>query len=307
MYGLPSYNEIDPTALLSISYILMFGIMFGDAGHGLILFIGGLLFYKLKKMDLGAIVASAGLSAIVFGFMYGEMFGSHAFLERYEFTKRLIVIEPMRDINTILIATIALGAIIILISMLVNIINAVKSRNWGRFLFDQNGLSGMVLYISALALIVRMLLNLGELPSWFTWVLIILPLALIFLKEPLTHLLQRKKDWMPKNKGEFFLESFFELFEIILSYATNTISFVRLGAFALGHASMMSVVFILAGMTSGAGTVIAHVAGNVLVICLEGLIVGIQALRLEFYEMFSRYYTGDGREFKSIKYSNLSG
>lgn len=120
-------------------------------------------------------------------------------------------------------------------------------------------------------------------------------------------MLQGKKDWMPKNFGEFFLESFFELFEIVLSYATNTISFVRLGAFALGHASMMSVVFILAGMTSGTGSIITHILGNILVIGLEGLIVGIQALRLEFYEMFSRYYTGDGRPFNSVKTINSSG
>ena len=160
----------------------------------------------------------------------------------------------------------------------------------------------MVFYVSVLVLVLGMLTgkSVGVIPE----VLIAITLILIFLKEPLSKLVEKKKDWKPSSVGEFFLESFFELFEIILSFATNTISYVRLGAFAMAHASMMSVVFIIGDMVGpGVGYGIVMILGNALVMGLEGLIVGIQALRLEFYEMFSRYYTGDGREFISMKNS----
>lgn len=104
---------------------------------------------------------------------------------------------------------------------------------------------------------------------------------------------------MPEKKGMFIVEKFFELFEILLSFITNTMSFIRVGAFALNHVGMMSVVFLLSDMAQG-GSVVVQVLGNLLVIGLEGLIVGIQVLRLEYYEMFSRFFVGDGKEFQNI-------
>jgi V/A-type H+-transporting ATPase subunit I len=99
----------------------------------------------------------------------------------------------------------------------------------------------------------------------------------------------------------FFLEGCFELFEILLSYFTNTISFLRVGAFALSHAGMMAVVMLLAGAESGHPNIITLIIGNILVASMEGLVVGIQVLRLEYYEMFSRFYKGTGKEFKPYK------
>ncbi len=302
MYGLPSYKEIDPTTILALTYALMFGIMFGDVGHGLVLLIGGLAFYKTKEADIGAIVAAAGVFSILFGFIYGSVFGFEDVLRGNSITAPLAFISPMHDINTVLIASVALGAVIIIGSMLLNIANAIKSRDWGRAFFDQSGVAGLVFYGYIIFTVANMFFHLTTVPKAVSVVCIGIPLLLILFKEPLSLLLKKQKNWIPSKKGEYFLEAFFELFEILLSYATNTISFVRLGAFALGHASMMSVVFILGGMSSGAGYYITLILGNLLVIGLEGLVVGIQALRLEFYEMFSRYYTGGGRAFKSIKY-----
>lgn len=300
MYGLPSYTEIDPTKIVAFTYILMFGIMFGDVGHGLILAIGGFILYKIKKMNLAAIMSAAGVVSTVFGFIYGALFGNEEILRENPVTSKLALLEPMRDINTILVGAVALGAVIILFSMALGIINSFKRREFGNALFSQNGFAGIVFYLSVLVLVIGILLGkpVGVIPE----ILIAVTLILIFLKEPLSKLAEGKKDWKPKSIGEFILESFFELFEIILSFATNTISYVRLGAFAMAHASMMSVVFIIGDMAGpGVGYGIVMVLGNALVMGLEGLIVGIQALRLEFYEMFSRYYTGDGREFISIK------
>lgn len=97
----------------------------------------------------------------------------------------------------------------------------------------------------------------------------------------------------------FFVQSFFELFEIMLSFLSNTLSFVRIGAFAVSHAAMMGVVLMLAG-AEGGGSInwIIIVLGNLFVCAMEGLIVGIQVLRLEYYEMFSRFYKGSGKEFR---------
>lgn len=301
MYGLPSYSELDPTPILAISYALLFGIMFGDVGHGLLLLVGGLALYKVKKMDLAGIVAQAGFWATVFGFLYGSLFGNEEILRQNPITARFFVISPMEDITTILIATVALGAVMILIAMLLGMINAVKNRQWGKLLFTQNGVAGFVFYSFLLVMVVNMLLSFTTIPTVVSVLCIAVPLVLMFLQEPLSDLLAGKKNWLPKNKGEFVMESFFEMFEVILSYATNTISFVRLGAFALAHGCMMSVVFILADMATGAGHIVILILGNALVIGLEGLIVGIQSLRLEFYEMFSRFYEGGGRPFKNLK------
>ena len=95
------------------------------------------------------------------------------------------------------------------------------------------------------------------------------------------------------------MQNIFEMLEVVLSYVSNTVSFLRVGAFILVHAGMMTVVFTLAEMTSGFGYWFTVAVGNLIIMALEGLLVGIQALRLEFYEMFSRFFTGEGRPFKS--------
>ena len=125
----------------------------------------------------------------------------------------------------------------------------------------------------------------------------------MFLREPLGKLLNREKNWQPESWGEYFIQSFFEMFETMLSYVSNTMSFLRVGAFVLVHTGMMMVVSILAGDPSGAQYIPVMIVGNAVVIALEALLVGIQVLRLEFYEMFSRFYTGSGREFKPVDVS----
>ena len=106
---------------------------------------------------------------------------------------------------------------------------------------------------------------------------------------------------MPKEKGMFLVTAFFELFDVLLSYFSNTLSFVRIGAFAVSHAAMMEVVLMLAGAESGNLNWIVVVLGNLFVCGMEGLIVGIQVLRLEYYEMFSRFYKGTGRKFEPFR------
>ena len=121
---------------------------------------------------------------------------------------------------------------------------------------------------------------------------------MIAFKEPLANLVEKKKEIIPGSKGMFFVEAFFELFDVMLSYFSNTVSFVRIGAFAVSHAAMMEVVLMLAGAEAGSPNWIVVILGNIFVTAMEGLIVAIQVLRLEYYEMFSRFYKGNGRAFQ---------
>ncbi len=291
MYGLPSYNEFDPTWIFAISYFIMFGAMFGDVGQGLVLFIGGFLFAAIKKSRLGAIIGTVGISSAIFGVVYGSVFGNEEIIKGY---------NPMEHIMDVLIYAVFWGVGIILFVMLINIIIGIKNKDTRKAIFSQNGIAGLVFYGTAAFTVYSMLLNGGSLRPWIVWVVII-SVVLIMFQGVFSKLLERKKDWIPKNKGMFILESVFEMFEIVLSFVTNTLSFLRVGAFALNHVGMMGVVKILAEMIGGGSqNIVVLIIGNIVVIGLEGLVVGIQTLRLEFFEMFSRFYSGDGREFKSL-------
>lgn len=291
MYGVPAYNELDPTLFVAITYSLIFGIMFGDVGQGLCLVIGGFLLYKFKKLNLGAIVSLAGIFSTIFGFMYGSIFG-------YEEMIPHLWMKPMNNIMSTLIMAIIFGAGLILFSMILNIINAIKAKDYARLLFDTNGVAGLIFYASVLAC-VGLLFTKHALPGGIILALLFgIPLILMFFKEPLERKFKKQKNLFPDGKGMFILTAIFELFEVLLSYASNTISFLRVGAFALSHAAMMGVVLMFAGAEQGFGNIPVMILGNIFVACLEGLIVGIQVLRLEYYEMFSRFYSGSGKVFK---------
>ena len=302
MYGLPAYNEMDPTIFVSLTYAFIFGAMFGDAGQGICLAIGGFLLYHFKKIDLAAIIGTAGIFSTIFGFLYGSFFG-------FEDVVPAIWLRPMESmitvpfvgkLNTVFIVAIAFGMFMIIISMIFHIINAIKAHDIENIWFDHNAVAGLVFY-GSLVLTVVLFITGHKTPATIVLMLMfVVPLLVIFAKEPLTRLVQRKAELLPASKGMFFVQGFFELFEVLLSYFSNTLSFVRIGAFALSHAAMMQVVLTLAGYTHGGGghiNWIVIVLGNLFVCGMEGLVVGIQVLRLEYYEIFSRFYKGNGVPF----------
>lgn len=295
MYGLPSYGEIDPTPILAITYILFFGIMFGDVGQAAVLSIIGFILYKVKKMDLAGIVGIVGISGIVFGFIYGSVFGNEEIIPHLLHT---LPLRPMEQIMLMLGGTVGIGVITIIFGMALNVYNSFKEKSYGEAIFGHNGIAGLVFYISLLLLAGNIFLKWGVPNAVFAW-LITVSLLAMYLAEPLGKLTQGKKDWKPKG-AMFFVENFFELFEVLLSFLTNTISFLRIGAFAIIHVGMMTAVALLS-RGGGVGGIVVQVFGNVLVMVLEGLIVGIQVLRLEYYEMFSRYFSGKGKEFVSLR------
>ncbi|WP_028042069.1 V-type ATP synthase subunit I [Candidatus Stoquefichus massiliensis] len=302
MYGVPSYTDFDPTNLVAISYTFLFGMMFGDIGQGIVLSLVGYFFYKWKGMQLGAVGMRLGISSTIFGAIFGSFFG-------YEHLYEPMFI-PMESENTmtLLMAAIATGVILIIISIVFNIVLNLKKKHWGDLLFSQNGMAGLVFYVSVLLMVANMLVGL-DLPLGgpvYIVLLIAMPVVMIFLKEPLSHKLEGEK-MFPHGFGAFFTEAFFELFEVMLTFIANTMSFLRVGGFVLSHAGMMMVVYTLAKMVNGGvesltfAYLLVIVIGNIFVMCLEGMIVGIQVLRLEFYEMFSRYYEGKGKPFIAIK------
>ena len=299
MYGLPNYKEFDPTVLIAFTYSIIFGFMFGDVGQGLVLLVVGSILAHTKKSRLAAIIARCGFFSTIFGFMFGSVFGFEDIIEPLWLrpAKAMTALPVIGNLNTVFVFTISIGMFIILFMMILNIITKFKFKEHGEALFDTNGIAGLVFYASAIAVIMLFMTG-NTLPGGILLIIMfVLPLILIFLKEPLSALVEKKKVRLEGGKGMFIMQGFFELFEVLLSYFSNTLSFVRVGAFAVSHAAMMEVVLMLSGAESGSINWLVVVLGNLFVMGMEGLIVGIQVLRLEYYELFSRFYNGGGRAF----------
>ena len=304
MYGVPEYTEMDPTLFVAITYIIIFGIMFADLGQGLCLSLFGLLIWKLKKMKIGKILFPCGLSSAVFGTLFGSVFGFENLLD--PMYRALGFKDKLIDVNSqtgeIILLSILLGVVLLITAMFLNVYSSLKQKNPGRALFNQSGLAGIVFYGSTVfGLAAEIFLNIHVMTLPYVLGLIVLPFILIFFSEPLTDLINGETDWQPESWGGYIVEHLFESIEVLLSYVTNTMSFLRVGAFVLVHAGMMLVVFVLAETAGGFGYCIILVLGNVLVMALEALLVAIQALRLEYYEMFSRFYSGEGKPFEPVK------
>lgn len=300
MYGLPSYDEMDPTILLGLTYSFLFGFMFGDAGQGLCLLIGGFLLYRAKKMNLAAIISCCGFFSTIFGFLFGSVFGFEDVLEPLWLRpmSAMTQLPFIGNLNTVFIVAIAIGMGIILLTMVLNVINSLRCHDAEKAYFDTNGVAGIVFYTALVATVVLYMTG-NTLPATAVLVVMFLiPLLVIFFKEPLAALVEKKAKIMPEEKGMFVVQGCFELFEVLLSYFSNTLSFVRVGAFAVSHAAMMEVVLMLAGAEAGSPNWLVVILGNLFVCGMEGLIVGIQVLRLEYYELFSRFYKGTGRMFR---------
>ena len=289
MYGVPNYSELDPTSFVALTAFFMFGFMFGDVGQGIVILLLGLLL-KFKKNKLGPIFVAGGISSVIFGFLYGSIFGKENIIPA-------ILISPMKNITTMLLSGIIVGVVFILLAMMLNIKNGIKNKDKARVLLDKNGIAGLTFYGLVLAAIGFYFVK-GKmiLPMNVLIMLLLIPLLIILFKETIVRIVNKKKN----GEKPSFIENVFELIETLLSFASNTIAFVRLAAFAINHVGLCMAIYILSNMANSAGQIAIAVIGNIIVIGLEGLIVSIQILRLEYYELFSRFYTGDGREYKPI-------
>jgi len=304
-YARPRYEEVDPTLLIMLTFPLLFGAMFGDVGHGLVLvLLGGLVASRKVRAlrglaSLGMIIVACGLVATLFGFLYGSIFGLENVLPA-------LWLRPMDNIMQILMVAIGAGVVLLSLGFLLGMLNAWRARDWGRLLFDHNGFAGFVLYWSLIGLAAgAFVVGFPVRPLVFVVPAVVASLAVMF-SEALTHLIAGHRPLVEGGLGTYAIGTIFELFETLISFLSNSLSYVRVGAFAVAHGGLSAVVFILAQMVSptrGIGYWIVVALGNLFIIGFEGLIVGIQTMRLEYYEFFSKFFAGGGMRYQPIRLS----
>lgn len=289
MYGVPNYEEIDPTPFFAITYMLLFGSMFGDVGQGLFFAIAGILVGKFINKDFGGLVTRLGVSSTIFGFLYGSVFGLETVIKP-------ILFNPYENINTILIMAIALGVILLIMSYSLGVTNYIRTKNFEELYFGEKGIAGFLLYISILGIASTKLFDLNSIIfDIFLIIAILCILSMIFKKVLYQKFVLKQKTALPNG---YFIESSFSIVETIISIFSGTISFIRVGAFAINHVGLFLAFSTIGNMIgTKTGSIVMIIIGNIVILGLEGLIVFIQSLRLEYYEMFSKYYIGDGREF----------
>ena len=299
MYGAPNYDEIDPTPFFAITYMLLYGLMFGDLGQGLVFL--GLGFWLSKKNEtFGAILKRIGISASIFGLMYGSFFGREDLIPT-------LLIKPFDNIMTVLIASVAFGVTLMVISYIIGIYNKVHlQKNIEEGIFGKEGLAGLMM-MSSFIIIVLAIVNVGPVPKNIGLILLIISIVMMVFKQPIARKLEGNKKLYDQAKGDYYLEGSFSVIEALLSVFSNLVSFTRVGAFAINHVGLYMAFEVMAKLVGGGiKGFILLVIGNIFIIGLEGMIVGIQGLRLEFYEMFSKYYEGNGHLFRPINQRKIN-
>ena len=223
------------------------------------------------------------------------------------------MIKPSESILQILGIAIATGMVLINVGILLNLYNAIRARDWGRFFFDSNGLAGWILYLSFLVIFIQgvgtLILKTTLFPSYVISIagilMAITALIAVVFSHPLQHWMETGHFEIEGSKVIFGVQSFFELLEKFISMFSNTLSYVRVGAFAIVHAGFTGAVFIIAklvggGAEAGFGYWTVVVLGNLFVIGLEGFIVTIQTMRLHYYEFFSKFFQGGGSPYEPL-------
>lgn len=293
MYGTPSYDELDPTMFFALSYMLLFGAMFGDLGQGLVIFLAGLFIAGKFNKNYGGILSRLGVSSMIFGIVYDSFFGYEHLISKV--LPGISYIRPLENINTILFTAISVGIVLLVLSFIFSIINKLRRKEIQEGLFGRNGVAGLSLFLSALLLVLDKAVNISLIPSGLLVLVIVLSVVLIVIREPLTNIILKVRPLYHETAGEYYVESGFDIFETFLSLLSNSVSFIRVGAFALNHVGLFVAFHTMAHIIGNlAGNIAMFIIGNLMVIFLEGLIVFIQGLRLVYYEMFSKYYKGEG-------------
>lgn len=314
-YGMPEYDGIDPTFFVAVTFLLMFGMMFGDVGQGACFILIGLLMTRARSLPkikpAGMLLMATGTSAVVFGFLFGSVFG-------FEVLPALWI-SPMKHVPTMLVTAILLGICILSLGIILNVIQAVARKDLKEAWFGQWGLISGLFYWMALGIFYLTVVRNVDIPVVPALLVLFIPIVLVVIGDyfyarlfggPAGH--APAPDATAGADEHSLAELLFKPVEITLNFATHTISFVRVGAFGLNHASLMMVVFILAKMggefsgpdatfATKTSYIIAVVTGNVFVMLMEGMVVFIQCLRLEYYEFFSKFFAGDGIRYQPLE------
>jgi V/A-type H+/Na+-transporting ATPase subunit I len=306
LYGLPQYNEFDPTPLMAITFPILFGLMFGDAGHGLVLLIGGLALGLVIKgkgnqalKNVCFIMAACGVGAIIAGLLFGEFFGLDLFAPLW--------FSPFENVQTFLIFSLVVGVIQIVSGIVLEMINYTIKHNYADAVFTS--IPKIAFFIGGVTLIVTCQLNFG---AWFAGPILyaIIPFIVLIIGKPIY--LKAAKPKHSAGHAEHAEQDtisgrLFEGGDLVTRLLSNTISYSRILALLMAHWALLLVIYTIQGLVGTASILtliisgVVIVGGNVFVLALEGLIVFIHTLRLHFYEWFSKFYQGTGTEFSPFK------
>ena len=319
-YGSPVYGVIDPTPFVALFFTLLFGIMFGDAGQGFVFLLLGLLMaFKVVKVGswnkFAPIFMAIGTSSMIMGILTGEFFGNEEILQpvsRFltgffgEPRDQILHLMPNAGKKSIINMfiffgfTVSVGFFINSIGLIVNIINQFTLKRPGKAIFGKNGISGSLFFWYVVGLVIR-IAAFHHAISVCDWIVICVTLICTAFAEPLGKLIEGKRPILENGVGTAIIEGVVEILEVVISYLSNSISFIRVGAFALAHAVLGLIISTLTEMAGPAGIAVL-LAGNLIVVVLEGMIVAIQVIRLQYYEFFSKFFNETGREFKPFAF-----
>ncbi|WP_187645380.1 V-type ATPase 116kDa subunit family protein [Streptomyces sp. TRM49041] len=291
-YGTVPYADVDPTLPAGIVYVVMFGLMFGDAGHGLLLVALALLLRAGRPRRAAALrplwpfVAGAGLAATLAGVAYGEFFGPTGVLP-------VLWLEPLEEPMRLLAVAVVLGAVLLAAAYVAGTVNRWREGGPTAAVYATSGIAGAALYLGLLAVAGYVWLGrpaYGAVGATIAVAGLALAGAGVYASTA--------------GGPGGVAQTGVQLFDVVVRIGSNVVSFARLAAFGLTHAALGSIIW--DGTTALAGRGVLGVAaalpvfllGNAVAFSLEALVAGVQALRLEFYELFSRLFQGEGRPFR---------
>lgn len=292
-YGVPEYGEVDPTPLFALTFLLMFGSMFGDVGQGAVIALAAWVFRR-KLGRFWPFGVMAGVSSMLFGVLFGSIFGDEHLLPA-------LWMSPLSDPLLMLRIALGWGVVFLTLACVLAIYNRLVIRNWSGAIFGHHGLINLVFYLALITGGVNVALagtqgvEVGAAGAFGT-----VPLILVF--GSLAALAWHSWQHQQATIGEKALVVVIETLETLIGYVSNTLSFLRVAAFSLNHVALSIAIFTLADMLGAFGHAVTLILGNLFVIVLEGGIVMIQVMRLQYYEGFSRYFSGNGHEFSPLRF-----
>jgi len=298
-YGAVPYEDVDPTPFVAVTYCLMFGMMFGDVGDGALIVLAAFALSRSRNPGLAGLrkvwpmIAAAGASAALFGALYGELFGPTKVLPT-------LWLEPLDSPTRLLAVAIAAGVGLLAVGYVIGIINRVREGGALLALTAESGVPGLALLVGGILAV----LGIATKSAWLTPAgLAIVAVAVV----PLVLGLRAEAG----GGVTAVLEVGIGVLDALLRLFSNVFSFARLAAFGLMHAAIGQVVLHAAGSLTGSplgdlAAVATFTVGWTAAFALEGLVVSVQALRLEYYELFSRLFVREGRPFRPFSLPLIS-
>ena len=321
-YGIPLYGTVDPTPIVAIFFTLLFGIMFGDAGQGAVILLVG-LFLHFSKMRIlkdwkrfSYVFIAMGASSIVMGLLTGEVFANNRILIPFSRAvtslygapqDHILHLMPERGAITKLMYffafTLFIGFIINSVGIIINIINNIKLKKFEHDVLGKFGIVGLLFFWYVVFMVMRIII--AKTPTnMIDGLVISISILLVFFEHPLIRIIKKEKPILENGAFAGIVQGFVEVLELLSTFISNSVSFLRVGAFALSHAVLGFIIFELTDKIGGylSFGILASILGNIIIILLESLIVTIQVIRLQYYEFFSKFFTETGVEFKPFKF-----